>query len=48
MAGQEHIGWLRKRLRMSAAVETREPAELLVWLEARRRRSDRPRSEPKA
>ena len=36
MAGQEHIGWLRDRLQASRAVEARDPAGLLTWLEARR------------
>ena len=37
MAEQENIGWLRRRLQASLAVEPKDPAELLVWLEARRR-----------
>jgi len=37
MADQEHIGWLRERLRVSLAIEPSDPAELLDWLERRRR-----------
>jgi oxidase EvaA len=37
MAGQEHIRWLRERLQASRAIETRDPTELVAWLEARRR-----------
>jgi oxidase EvaA len=36
MAEQENIGWLRDRLRMSLAIESADPAELLEWLEKRR------------
>jgi oxidase EvaA len=36
MAEQENIGWLRDRLRMSLAIESVDPAELLEWLEKRR------------
>lgn len=37
MADQEHISWLRDRLQASRVVEATDPAELLGWLEARRR-----------
>ena len=37
MADQEHIGWLRDRLRASLAIEARDPSELVEWLEARRK-----------
>ncbi len=37
MIDQEHIDWLRDRLQASRAVEATDPAELLDWLEARRR-----------
>src|SRR4051812_7106640 len=37
MASREHIDWLRERLRASSAIEAKDPAELLVWLEARRK-----------
>ena len=37
MADQEHIGWLRDRLRASLAIEAQDPSELLEWLEARRK-----------
>src|SRR5882757_7444061 len=37
MADQQHIRWLRDRLQASLAVEATDPAELLGWLEARRR-----------
>jgi oxidase EvaA len=37
MADQQHIGWLRERLRESLALEARDPAEVLEWLEARRK-----------
>jgi oxidase EvaA len=37
MADQEHIGWLRERLQASRAIEASEPAELVAWLEARRK-----------
>jgi dTDP-4-dehydro-6-deoxy-alpha-D-glucopyranose 2,3-dehydratase len=37
MADQEHILWLRERLQASLAEEETNPAELLAWLEARRR-----------
>ena len=40
MADQENIGWLRERLRISLAIEPRDPADLLDWLE--RQRSDVP------
>jgi len=37
MTDQENIRWLRDRLQASLAVEATDPAELLDWLEARRR-----------
>ena len=37
MVDQEHMNWLRERLQASRAVEATDPAELLGWLEARRR-----------
>jgi oxidase EvaA len=37
MAEQNHIGWFRERLRASRSVEPDDPAELLAWLQARRR-----------
>lgn len=37
MADHEHIGWLRERLQASLALEPKDPAELLDWLEARRK-----------
>jgi dTDP-4-dehydro-6-deoxy-alpha-D-glucopyranose 2,3-dehydratase len=37
MADQENIGWLRNRLRASHALEPKDPAELIDWLEARRK-----------
>jgi oxidase EvaA len=37
MADQENIRWLRDRLQASLAVEAADPAELLNWLEARRK-----------
>jgi dTDP-4-dehydro-6-deoxy-alpha-D-glucopyranose 2,3-dehydratase len=37
MADQENIGWLRDRLQASLAIEPRDPAELVDWLEARRK-----------
>lgn len=37
MADQENIGWLRERLRLSLAIEPRDPADLLDWLERQRR-----------
>lgn len=37
MADWEHIDWLRERLGASLALEPKDPAELLDWLEARRR-----------
>lgn len=37
MADQENIGWLRERLRTSLAIEPSDPADLLDWLERRRR-----------
>jgi oxidase EvaA len=37
MADQENIRWLRDRLQASLAVEATDPAELLDWLEARRK-----------
>ncbi len=37
MADQENIGWLRERLQASLALEPKDPAELLDWLETRRR-----------
>lgn len=37
MAGHENIGWLRQRLQASLALEPKDPAELLDWLEARRK-----------
>jgi oxidase EvaA len=37
MADQENIGWLRERLRASRALESEDPAELLEWLDARRK-----------
>jgi oxidase EvaA len=36
MADQEKIGWLRERLQASLALEARDPAELLDWLQTRR------------
>jgi len=37
MSDQENIDWLRGRLEASLAIEPRDPAELIDWLEARRR-----------
>src|SRR5882724_8099092 len=38
MADQQNIGcWLRERLQASLAIEAKDPAELLDWLEARRK-----------
>lgn len=37
MGDQENIGWLRERLQASLALEPKDPAELLDWLEARRK-----------
>ena len=37
MADRANIGWLRERLQVSLALEPRDPAELLDWLEARRK-----------
>ena len=37
MADQENIAWLRRRLQASLALEPTDPAEVLDWLEARRR-----------
>jgi oxidase EvaA len=36
MSEHQHIDWLRERLAASRAIEPRDPAEVLVWLEARR------------
>ncbi|MES2192827.1 MAG: NDP-hexose 2,3-dehydratase family protein [Pseudomonadota bacterium] len=37
MADQESIAWLRARLQASVALEPKDPAEILDWLEARRK-----------
>ena len=37
MAEQHHIGWFRGRLKASLAIEPDDPAELLSWLQARRK-----------
>jgi oxidase EvaA len=37
MSGQGDIGWLRDRLRASLPIEPKDPAELVDWLEARRK-----------
>lgn len=37
MADHQNIAWLRERLRASLAIEAKDPAELLDWLEARRK-----------
>ena len=37
MSGQENIGWLRDRLKASLAIEPKDAAELIDWLEARRK-----------
>lgn len=37
MADQESIAWLRERLQVSLALEPKDPAEILDWLEARRK-----------
>ncbi len=37
MADQEGIAWLRERLRASLEPEPKDPAEILDWLEARRK-----------
>jgi len=37
MSGQGDIGWLRDRLTASLPIEPKDPAELVDWLEARRR-----------
>ena len=37
MAEPQNIDWLRERLRASLAIESKDPAELLDWLEARRK-----------
>src|ERR1700751_4847491 len=36
MSERDHIDWLRERLAASRAIEPRDPAELLAWLDARR------------
>jgi oxidase EvaA len=37
MAEQHHIRWFRERLQASLSIEPRDPAELLSWLEGRRK-----------
>ena len=37
MAEQHHIRWFRERLQASLSTEPRDPADLLSWLEARRK-----------
>lgn len=37
MAVQESIAWLRERLQASLSLEPKDPAEILDWLEARRK-----------
>jgi oxidase EvaA len=37
MTDQENIDWLRGRLQTSLALEPKDPAELIDWLEARRK-----------
>lgn len=37
MSEQKHIDWLRERLRISLAIEPTDPADLLNWLERRRK-----------
>jgi dTDP-4-dehydro-6-deoxy-alpha-D-glucopyranose 2,3-dehydratase len=37
MSEQANIGWLRDRLKASLAIEPQDPAELMDWLEARRK-----------
>ncbi len=37
ISDQENICWLRDRLKASLAIEPKDPAELVAWLEARRR-----------
>ena len=37
MADRENVGWLRKRLQASLALESNDPAELLDWFQARRK-----------
>jgi dTDP-4-dehydro-6-deoxy-alpha-D-glucopyranose 2,3-dehydratase len=37
IADQENIDWLRRRLNASLAIEPKDPAELIDWLEARRK-----------
>jgi oxidase EvaA len=37
MSSQENIGWLRDRLEASLPIEPKDPAELINWLEARRK-----------
>jgi len=37
MAERSHLDWFRERLAASRAIEPRDPAPLLAWLEARRR-----------
>jgi dTDP-4-dehydro-6-deoxy-alpha-D-glucopyranose 2,3-dehydratase len=37
IADQENIDWLRRRLNASLAIEPKDPAQLIDWLEARRK-----------
>lgn len=37
MSEQDNIVWLRNRLAISLAIEPKDPAELIDWIEARRR-----------
>lgn len=37
MAEQHHLGWFREQLKASLAIEPDDPAELLSWLQARRK-----------
>src|SRR5258708_34791258 len=37
MSGEGDIGWLRDRLQASLPIEPKDPAELVDWLEARRK-----------
>ena len=40
MAERTHLEWFRERLKASQAVEPRDPAPILAWLEQRRRAVD--------
>jgi hypothetical protein len=36
MSRQENIGWLGDRLKVSLAIEPKDPTDLIDWLETRR------------